>query len=99
VTTLPLPMGCIDLTTEPNGDSMRVRWTDAILGELVEVAAVSFEEMTEWERVGAPPESMIERRKPLDLAIAAAKARAEGLHRERSIIRREFPGFEFGEWG
>lgn len=95
--TLPLPLGCIDLTTEPAGDGMRCRWSDVVLGELVEVEA-SFEDLAEWQRIGAAPGSLVEGRTILDTAIAAAKARAEGLHHEREIIRREFPGFEFGEW-
>jgi hypothetical protein len=98
VRTLPLPLGCIDLTLTPiAGDMVRARWTDAITAEVVEADA-TLDELAKWERDECPPDTLAQRRLPLDTAIAAAKARLEGSTMRRDQMRECFPGIEYGEW-
>lgn len=95
--SLPVPIGCVDVIAEPlSEDLVNVRWTDALLGEVVEVEA-TLDQVAEWEREGAPPDSLTFRRwtlDDLDEAIERLQARQAQLASRRDAMVSEHPSLK-----
>jgi hypothetical protein len=98
VNRLPLPLGCIDAVVESLDDNrVLVRWSDAVLGQLVEAEA-TLDQLAEWQHDGGPPASLIIRRQWLETAKADAEAALAETKNKQEAMRRTWHGVAEGEW-
>jgi hypothetical protein len=96
---LPLPIAFIDLAAERiDAETFLLRWSDALLGEMVEAEA-RLAQLADWQVQGGPPDSLVVlRRQPFDSAVADAEAERAGIEARRERMRDEWHGIAEGEW-